>query len=57
MRAWKKQRKRRLPLEKDIMKIFWTNVDKYRRKRYLTWEDLIKVVTREDASEERRMSL
>lgn len=29
-------------MDNDIIKIFWTNVDKYRRKRYLTWEDLIK---------------
>ncbi|WP_171315285.1 hypothetical protein [Enterococcus cecorum] len=29
-------------MDNDIIKIFWTNVDKYRRKRCLTWEDLIK---------------
>lgn len=29
-------------MNNDIIKIFWQNVDKYRRKRYLTWEDLIK---------------
>jgi len=29
-------------VDNDIIKIFLTNVDKYRRKRYLTWEDLIK---------------
>lgn len=29
-------------MEKDIIEIFWENVDRYRRKRYLTWEDLIK---------------
>lgn len=29
-------------MEKDVIKIFWQNVDKYRRKRYLSWEDLIK---------------
>ena len=29
-------------MDNDIIKIFLTNVDKYRRKRYLTWEDLIK---------------
>lgn len=29
-------------MEKDVIEIFWKNVDKYRRKRYLSWEDLIK---------------
>lgn len=29
-------------MDNDIIKIFWENVDKYRRKRYLSWEDLIK---------------
>lgn len=29
-------------MDKNIIQIFWQNVDKYRRKRYLKWEDLIK---------------
>lgn len=34
------RRKRRLSLEKDIMKIFWMNVDWHRRNKGLNWTDL-----------------
>ena len=35
-----KRRKRRLSLEKDIIKIFWQNVDWHRRNKSLNWTDL-----------------
>ena len=35
-----KRRKRRLSLEKDVIKIFWENVDWHRRNKDLNWTDL-----------------
>ena len=35
-----KRRKRRLSLEKDVIKIFWENVDWHRRNKGLNWTDL-----------------
>lgn len=32
-----KRRKRRLSLEKDIMKIFWQNVDWHRKNKNIPW--------------------
>ena len=35
-----KQRKRWLSLEKDVIKIFWQNVNWHRRNKGLNWTDL-----------------
>ena len=35
-----KQRKRRLSLDEDIIKIFWRNVDWHRQNKSLNWTDL-----------------